>query len=192
MSEYYTLLGVDRNASQETLRRAYRSHILSMHPDHNPDDALACDRAREIIDAYHVLSNPVTRREYDFGIGYHPHLVVQVWCPEPISSQWFGRMVLVVAFFAILAGLAYGVMAGLQGRTMVFRPQCETAIVAPDPASPTILGRPISADTTVAHEAPSSLAGNIVSRVCVQTALYAQKEGRFGIRFFAEAAPISP
>lgn len=191
MGDFYTLLGLDRNASQEALRRAYRSRILAIHPDHNPDDELACERARKIIEAYHVLANPGTRREYDLQIGCGPaHLVTQASHCEPVSFQWIPKLMLILIFFGILAGAAYGTKTYLDGRATIYRPQLDVISVSPDPASPAILGRPISeADTNVAREEPS-LASNIISRVCLETALYAETEAH-GIRFFAEAAPIS-
>lgn len=193
MSDYYTLLGVDRFASKEALRRAYRSHILAIHPDHNPDDDLAGTRAREIIEAYHVLSNPWTRRDYDVRIGYGPaYLVTQVSNREPFSFQWIPKLMLILVFFGILAGLTYGTVLAVGSRSMVFRPQLDVISVSPDPASPAILGRQIAGpDDNVAREDNTDLASNIISRVCLQTALYAEAEAHSGIRFFAEAAPAS-
>lgn len=192
MGDYYTLLGVTRFASQEELRRAYRSHILATHPDHNPDDKLACARARATIEAYHVLSNPVTRRDYDMGIGYPAaHLATRVF-REPISFQWVPKLMLLLVFFGILAGLFYGGMVALDSRNIVFRPSVEEVWVAPDPESPAILGRAIpKADTNVAREDHSSLASNIITCVCLQTALCAEANAKSEIKFFAAAAPAS-
>ena len=65
--DYYKILGVPRNASQEDIQRAYRKLARSYHPDLN-SDPVAEDRFKEISEAYNVLSDPATRRRYDaFG-----------------------------------------------------------------------------------------------------------------------------
>jgi DnaJ-class molecular chaperone len=63
--DYYAILGVAREATEEELRRAYRRQALSWHPDRRPGDARAAERFREISEAYAVLINPARRREYD-------------------------------------------------------------------------------------------------------------------------------
>jgi DnaJ-class molecular chaperone len=63
--DYYAILGVAREATEEELRRAYRRQALSWHPDRRPGDARAPERFREISEAYAVLINPARRREYD-------------------------------------------------------------------------------------------------------------------------------
>ena len=65
--DYYEILGVPRNASQEDIQRAYRKLARAYHPDLNSDPA-AEDRFKDISEAYNVLSDPATRRRYDaFG-----------------------------------------------------------------------------------------------------------------------------
>ena len=65
--DYYEILGVPRNASQEDIQRAYRKLARTYHPDLN-SDPVAEDRFKEISEAYNVLSDPATRRRYDaFG-----------------------------------------------------------------------------------------------------------------------------
>jgi curved DNA-binding protein CbpA len=61
----YQLLGVPRGASEEDLRKAYRTLARRHHPDINPDDPGAEDRFKEIQRAYELLSNPAKRRKYD-------------------------------------------------------------------------------------------------------------------------------
>ena len=66
--DYYEVLGVDRNAPQEALKKAFRKAALKYHPDRNPGDGKAEARFKEIAEAYEVLSNPEQRARYDqFG-----------------------------------------------------------------------------------------------------------------------------
>ena len=63
--DYYAILGVAREATEEELRRAYRRQALSWHPDRRPGDPRAAERFQEISEAYAVLINQARRREYD-------------------------------------------------------------------------------------------------------------------------------
>ncbi len=63
--DYYDILGVPRNADQETIKRAFRKLALKYHPDRNPDDPEAERKFREAAEAYEVLSNPEKRALYD-------------------------------------------------------------------------------------------------------------------------------
>lgn len=66
--DYYEVLGVDRQASADDLKRAFRKIAMDSHPDRNPDDAAAHARFKEASEAYAVLSDPERRRSYDlFG-----------------------------------------------------------------------------------------------------------------------------
>lgn len=65
--DYYDLLGVPRDASQEDIKRAFRKLARQWHPDANHDDPQAEERFREIAAAYEVLSDPDRRRRYDRG-----------------------------------------------------------------------------------------------------------------------------
>ena len=65
--DFYQLLGVPRDASQDDIQRAYRKLARTYHPDVNKDPG-AEDRFKEVSEAYDVLSDPQTRRRYDaFG-----------------------------------------------------------------------------------------------------------------------------
>jgi len=63
--DYYEILGVDRNATQEDLKRAYRQAALRYHPDRNPGDKEAEEKFKEAAEAYSVLSDPQKRALYD-------------------------------------------------------------------------------------------------------------------------------
>lgn len=66
--DYYQILGVERGASQEQIKKAYRRLARQHHPDANSDDPGAADRFKEIGEAYRVLSDPDKRAQYDrFG-----------------------------------------------------------------------------------------------------------------------------
>jgi curved DNA-binding protein len=66
--DYYNVLGVNKNADQDELKRAYRKLAKQYHPDANKDDPTAEERFKEVNEAYDVLKDPDQRRAYDqFG-----------------------------------------------------------------------------------------------------------------------------
>ena len=66
--DYYEVLGVDKNADENTLKKAYRKLAKKYHPDMNPGDKEAEAKFKEATEAYGVLSDPEKRRQYDqFG-----------------------------------------------------------------------------------------------------------------------------
>ena len=64
-SDYYDVLGVDSDASQDEIKKAYRKKAMEYHPDRNPDDPEAEQKFKEASEAYDVLSDPETRQRYD-------------------------------------------------------------------------------------------------------------------------------
>jgi curved DNA-binding protein len=82
--DFYQILGVPRNASQDEIQRAYRKLARQYHPDVNHDPG-AEDRFKDVSEAYNVLSDPQTRRRYDaFGADFR-----QV--PEDVDPETWRR-----------------------------------------------------------------------------------------------------
>jgi len=63
--DYYKILGVQRSASQDDIKKAFRKLARKHHPDVNPGDKKAEERFKEINEAYEVLSDPEKRQKYD-------------------------------------------------------------------------------------------------------------------------------
>src|SRR5258706_2829509 len=63
--DYYKILGVERKASEDEIRKAYRKLAKQYHPDYNPNDKQSEDRFKEINEAYEVLSDRKHRSHYD-------------------------------------------------------------------------------------------------------------------------------
>ena len=63
--DYYKILGVDRKASDDEIRKAYRKLAKQYHPDYNPNNKQSEDRFKEINEAYEVLSDSKKRSHYD-------------------------------------------------------------------------------------------------------------------------------
>ncbi|MDR2826403.1 MAG: molecular chaperone DnaJ [Deltaproteobacteria bacterium] len=66
--DYYEVLGVERNASDEEIKRSFRKLALKYHPDRNPDDPEASSKFKEAAEAYEILHDQEKRQRYDrFG-----------------------------------------------------------------------------------------------------------------------------
>jgi molecular chaperone DnaJ len=63
--DYYSVLGIGRNADQNEIKKAYRKLAMENHPDRNPGDNQAEERFKRISEAYAILSDPQKRAEYD-------------------------------------------------------------------------------------------------------------------------------
>ncbi|MFP3983999.1 MAG: DnaJ domain-containing protein, partial [Desulfurivibrionaceae bacterium] len=65
MEDYYKILGVGKNASQDEIKKAYRKMALKYHPDKTKGDKQAEDMFKKANEAYAVLSDPEKRKQYD-------------------------------------------------------------------------------------------------------------------------------
>ena len=66
--DYYEMLGIAKNASEDEIKKAYRKMAMKYHPDKNPGDKAAEEKFREATEAYEILKDPQRRAQYDqFG-----------------------------------------------------------------------------------------------------------------------------
>ena len=107
--DYYEILGVDRSASADQIKKAYRKLAVKYHPDKNPGDAAAEEKFKEITEAYEVLGDAEKRKKYDqlganwqafeqgggdwsqFGGSPHGQGGARTYYFEGDPSEFFGR-----------------------------------------------------------------------------------------------------
>ena len=71
MKDYYAVLGTNKNASYEEIKRAFRRLAMRYHPDRNPDNSLeAAEIFKNINEAYEVLSDNSKRQQYDHMVSW--------------------------------------------------------------------------------------------------------------------------
>ncbi len=71
--DYYAILGVDKNASADDIKKAYRTLVKKYHPDLHPNDKEAAEKFKEINEANEILSDEKKRKQYDFE-REHPNM----------------------------------------------------------------------------------------------------------------------
>lgn len=65
MKDYYAILGVDKKATPEEIKKQYRRRAMQYHPDRNPDNPQAEAKFKELAEAYGVLTDPLKKKQYD-------------------------------------------------------------------------------------------------------------------------------
>jgi len=110
--DFYEVLGINRDASEDDIKKAYRRLAMKWHPDRNPDNAKAEDHFKEAKEAYEILSDAQKRAAYDqFGhAGVDPHAGMGAGGP---GAGGFGDI------FSDIFGEIFG--GGRGGRSTVFR-----------------------------------------------------------------------
>jgi len=89
--DYYKILGVDRNAGEQEIKRAYRRLAREFHPDLNPNDKRAEEKFKEINEAHEVLTDPEKRARYDrLGASWRQWKSTGRDPGQFDWSQWFG------------------------------------------------------------------------------------------------------
>lgn len=82
MKDYYSILGIDKSASDEDIKKAYRRLAMKYHPDRNQGDKASEEKFKEINEAYEKLSNTDSKNEYDsqgMGNGGFAHGSRRTW-----------------------------------------------------------------------------------------------------------------
>lgn len=69
--DYYSILGVSKDADEEAIKKAFRKAAIKYHPDKNPNDKKAEEKFKEVNEAYEVLSDAKKKDDYDNGVDIH-------------------------------------------------------------------------------------------------------------------------
>ena len=142
MSDYYAVLGVERDATQAEIKQAFRRLARETHPDANPGDAEAEHRFREIAEAYEVLSDPEKRARYDRGETFGGQdLFSQFGGLEDILQQFFG------GGFGGFGGFGGTTRGPERGRDIAVRLDLELAEAAFGLEREVTFGAPVSCGT---------------------------------------------
>src|SRR5437763_9272183 len=87
--DFYQTLGVERGASADDIRKAYRKLARKHHPDRNPGDKASEDRFKKVQEAYDVLSDPKKKQMYD-QVGYYSENGARAGAGPQGSNMGFG------------------------------------------------------------------------------------------------------
>ena len=94
--DYYEILGLQKWASEEEIKKAYRKLAMQYHPDRNPGDSNAEAKFKEIWEAYWVLSDSSKRQQYDmfWSAGWSGHFTpgTQIAPRQPLSYSFKGQL----------------------------------------------------------------------------------------------------
>src|SRR6187401_2708776 len=122
--DYYEVLGVERNAAGEEIKRAYRKLAVKFHPDKNPDDPHAEEKFKELGEAYDVLMDPDKRAAYDrfghaaFTQGGPVSVAADFMIHSKYSEKYSAAAELAAEFLrrSLAAGPGHAPMIGVVGR----------------------------------------------------------------------------
>jgi molecular chaperone DnaJ len=112
-ADYYEVLGVARDASDQELKSAYRKQALKYHPDRNPGDHTAEEKFKEASEAYQVLGDPDKRAAYD----RYGHAGVGAAGAGPFGGSGFSGSVDIGDIFGDLFGEMFGAGGGRGGQS---------------------------------------------------------------------------
>jgi hypothetical protein len=132
----YEILGVSRGASQGAVKRAFREGVLRNHPDRNPNDPVAAQRLRDIIEAYHSIKDPFNRLapDSDMAMRTSVEYTVSPRIYEDACPVWLTQCVVIVLFFFISFGMFSIAKSVINKRSPVFRPMLNVVkLEAADP-----------------------------------------------------------
>lgn len=104
MKDYYSILGIDRDSSRDSVKHAFRLLAKRYHPDHHPEDPLAEERFKEIAEAYEVLGDDSMRRQYDHTLSLHEGGVP--W--QTMDAQAFQELFKQMADMGLMFGNRFG------------------------------------------------------------------------------------
>ena len=124
--DYYKILGVNRNASAEDIKKAYRKLARKLHPDLNPNDKEAHRRFQELNEANEVLSDPEKRARYDkygenWKHGEEHEKAQQQYQQQRGGQQWSSEDDEFSDFFHSMFGSGFSQRAGSSGRRYRFK-----------------------------------------------------------------------
>lgn len=109
-NDYYSVLGIERDASLDEIHGAYRRLAREWHPDRNPGRAEAPETFRRITEAYHILADPAQRQAYDAGVtvGVPGHTDIEGTVTVGLTDLFLGANVRFPVPHAVLCAACSG------------------------------------------------------------------------------------